>query len=472
MKKIITSICFAGLLLSAKAQPTVNIVPFATGLNIAISAITHANDDRLFIAGQTGYIRIADVNGNVNPKPFLDIHTKVTPTSVGNAGEQGLLGLAFSPNYANDGTFYVNYTNKTGNGNTVIARYHVTSNPDSADAASEEILMTIYQPYSNHNGGCLQFGADGYLYIGMGDGGDAGDPQNRAQNPDSLLGKMLRIDVSGPTGYAIPSTNPFVSGGARPEIWAIGVRNPWRFSFDRVTHDLWIGDVGQNAWEEVDKQPASSVGGENYGWRCYEGNHAYSTGGCSPIGSYVAPVYEYSHSATSGCSITGGYVYRGGNNTAMYDYYFFADYCNTKIYALPSSGTTATVAGTFAGKEFTTFGENSAAELFIGDQATGTVYRVVQTNVSVEESSGDVIQQSVYPNPNKGNFTYEFTMNRSAVAEISIVDVVGKVNNVITKEFSKGKNMFELNQRLAPGMYVLKIKTDAGVAYKKFEVTL
>ena len=267
---------------TAKTQPSINLQQIATGFNRPVD-IVHAGDNRLFIVEQNnGRIRIMDQDGNINPTNFLDIGSRVGST----ANEQGLLGLAFHPNYASNGYFYVNYT--ATNGNTNISRFTVSANPDVANANSEVILLTVSQPYNNHNGGGIKFGPDGYLYIGMGDGGSGGDPGNRAQNTTNLLGKMLRIDVDGGSPYSIPVDNPFVNNGSvSNEIWAIGVRNPWRFSFDRQTGDLWIADVGQGDWEEINMQPAASNGGENYGWRCYEGNIAFETAGCSSVSSFL-----------------------------------------------------------------------------------------------------------------------------------------------------------------------------------------
>jgi len=301
--------------------------------------ITNAGDGsgRLFITLQDGKIIIWD-GTQVLATPFLDID----PIVNSSGSEQGLLGLAFHPDYKSNGYFYVNYTDNTG-GDTVIARYSVSAaNPNVANPASALILMEIDQPFSNHNGGQLQFGPDGYLYIGMGDGGSAGDPFNNGQNLTKLLGKMLRIDVNGLVGqppdcggsnYTIPSNNPFVDGlgGNCDEIWQLGLRNPWRFTFDRLTGDMYIGDVGQDSWEEVDRQPAGSAGGQNWGWRCYEGNHPFNTAGCGPISDYDGPIVEYSHSL--GCSITGGYVYRGpvmpglGQGT-----YVYADFCSGRVW--------------------------------------------------------------------------------------------------------------------------------------------
>ncbi len=265
--------------------PQLRFIKVLSGLTSPVH-VTHAGDasGRLFIVEQRGKIRIAK-DGALLSQPFLDIQSRVSC-----CGERGLLSVAFPPGYASKGHFYVNYTNTAGN--TVIARYRITSNPDVADPASETILLTVNQPYANHNGGQLAFGPrDGYLYIGMGDGGSSGDPQNNAQTPSALLGKILRIDVeSGAAPYALPPSNPFLNNAAyRQEIWATGVRNPWRFSFDRETGDLYIADVGQDKYEEVNVQPAASVGGENYGWNVTEGLHCYVQTTCSTTG-FTLPV--------------------------------------------------------------------------------------------------------------------------------------------------------------------------------------
>ena len=284
-------------------------------------AVVNAGDDRLFIVEQDGYIKILHTNGTVTT--FLDIHARVNSTG----DEQGLLGLAFHPDYASNGYFYVNYINNSGN--TRISRFSVTpGNPELADPLSESILLTITQPYSNHNGGNLEFGPDGYLYCGMGDGGSGGDPGNRAQDITSqLLGKMLRIDINSGTPYGIPPSNPFVGITGDDEIWAYGLRNPWRWSFDRLTGDLWINDVGQDSYEEVDFQPASSAGGENYGWRCYEGNHEYNFSACSPTTTFTYPIFEYTHGDPDGGYVTtGGYVYRGTAFPGLYGKYIFCDF--------------------------------------------------------------------------------------------------------------------------------------------------
>lgn len=340
--------------------------------------ITHAGDGsgRLFVVERDGRIQIVE-NGVVSSTPFLDITSRV-----GSQGyEQGLLSVAFPPDYATSGYFYVNYTDTSGD--TVVARYQVDPNDANlADPNSEEVLLTVDQPYANHNGGQLGFGPnDGYLYIGMGDGGAGGDPQNRAQNPNSLLGKMLRIDVeSGANPYAIPASNPYTqTNGYRGEIWALGLRNPWRFSFDGQTGDLYIGDVGQNTYEEVDYQPASSAGGEDYGWRCKEGFHDFNmTGDCSTL-VLEPPVVEYDHSQGD-CSITGGMVYRGLLDHRMQGIYFYGDYCSGRIWGLArdSAGWQNTLLYD-APFDISSFGEDEAGNLYVTDYTDGVIYAITET---------------------------------------------------------------------------------------------
>ena len=284
------------------AAPEIKARPVVTGVANPV-AITHAGDGsgRLFITLQGGQIIIYD-GTQVLPTPFLDITSLVSA-----GGERGLLGTAFHPSYANNGMLFVNYTDI--NGDTVIARYTVSVNPNLADPNSAFILLTITQPFGNHNGGQLQFGPDGYLYIGMGDGGSGGDPLNNGQDIHTLLGAMLRLDVDHGMPYAIPPGNPYVFSDGLDEIWAIGLRNPWRFSFDRETGDLYIGDVGQNLWEEIDYHAAGTPGGVNFGWRCREGTHDYSFFGDCLTAELTDPIAEYSRA--EGRSVTGGFVYRG-----------------------------------------------------------------------------------------------------------------------------------------------------------------
>jgi len=344
--------------------------PVIGGLELPTD-IQNAGDGsgRLFIVEKPGRILILK-GGQLLPTPFLDISGKVGSRNT----EQGLLGLAFHPKYAQSGLFYVNYTDE--NGNTVIARFHVSAgNPDLADPSSEADILRVDQPYNNHNGGGLAFGPDGYLYIGLGDGGSEDDPLLNGQNLRTLLAKMLRIDVDHGSNYAIPSDNPFVKGGGLPEIWAYGLRNPWRFSFDHVTGDLYIADVGQDAWEEIDFVPAGTPGGLNFGWSFFEGMHAYK--GQPPANaSFSLPVTEYSHA--DGCSVTGGYVYRGAALPEWQGVYFYGDYCSGNIWGMRVVNGSASQAKILftTNAQITTFGVDEAGEIYLADYGTGELLRL------------------------------------------------------------------------------------------------
>ena len=359
---------------SALGQPIV-LEQIASGLAMPV-AITHAGDSRLFITQQRGTIVIYD-GVRVLPAPFLDIRNIVLCCN-----ERGLLSAAFHPRYAENGFFYVSYTHPTGD--AVIARYsRSATDPNQADSTTGVVLLQIpHRQFANHNGGQLQFGPDGYLYFGMGDGGSGGDPSNRAQNLAELLGKMLRIDVDSGSPYGIPPSNPFVNqAGARPEIWAYGLRNPWRFSFDRINGDLWIADVGQGLWEEVNFQRASSIGGENYGWRLMEGTHCFNPGSNCNNGSLVLPVIEYDHSQNA-CSVTGGYVYRGSKYPRLQGTYIYGDYCNGMIWGATrtSSGGVTTRVLTDTGLLISTFGEDAAGEIYVTDHVGGVLFHIADPN--------------------------------------------------------------------------------------------
>jgi glucose/arabinose dehydrogenase len=317
---------------------------------------------RLFVLEQAGRVQIVQ-NGQPLQSPYLDIVSRVGSAS----NEQGLLGLAFHPRYAENGFFYVNYTDL--NGDTVIARFQVSpDDPNRADPGSEKRLLAVPQPYPNHNGGQVAFGPDGYLYLGLGDGGSAGDPQGNGQSLDTLLGKILRIDVDSGDPYAIPADNPYASGGGRAEIWASGLRNPWRFSFDHLTGDLYIGDVGQNQIEEIDFLASGAPGGANFGWNFFEGTAAYE--GAPPPGlQVIPPVAEYTHQM--GCSVTGGVVYRGSRLPAWQGIYLFGDYCSGMVWGLvwdaQGSWQNQILFGPIG--RITSFGQDEQGEVYLVDQS-------------------------------------------------------------------------------------------------------
>jgi glucose/arabinose dehydrogenase len=345
----------------------------ASGLNFPLYLTAPPGDPRLFIVEKGGTIRIVK-DGALLPTPFLDITPKVS-----TGGEQGLLGLAFDPSYAASGRFIVHYTDV--NGNTTVSAFHVSAgSPDQADPASETILLTVPQPFDNHNGGQILFGPDGKLYLGLGDGGSENDPDGRGQSLTDLLGDIVRVDVTDGSGYTVPADNPFVGRtDARPEIWSYGLRNPWRFSFDAATGDLYIADVGQDQWEEVDVAPAAQGAGRgaNYGWSVMEGMHCFGGASCDPS-RYTLPVLEYSH--REGCSITGGYVYRGAAIPDLQGHYFYSDFCQGWVRSFRmENGQVVDQAQwpTLApGGSVTSFGVDAAGELYIMNSG-GQVFRIV-----------------------------------------------------------------------------------------------
>jgi glucose/arabinose dehydrogenase len=350
-----------------RVAAAVGVREIVRGLESPVHLTSPPGDARLFIVEQPGRIRIVE-NGRLLATPFLDITDRVRW-----GGERGLLSVAFHPQYSKNGLLFVNYTNRAGN--THIERYHVSPDRNRADPGSARLLLEIDQPYSNHNGGLVAFGPDGMLWIGMGDGGSANDPHGNGQNTATLLGKMLRIDVDRAPAYAVPHGNPFADGrGGRPEIWATGLRNPWRFAFDRVTGLLYIADVGQNRWEEIDIVPASTAG-LNFGWNQREGAHPFRRGA---DGALVEPLHEYGHD--SGCSVTGGYVYRGRELPELQGHYFFADYCQGWVQSFRYDGRSVGGLRRWALGDLgavTSFGEDAAGELYILSQ-DGRVFRLVR----------------------------------------------------------------------------------------------
>ena len=377
------------LLTAAQAAAQVASEPWITGLDHPVRLVAPVDDDRLFVVERGGRV-LAFTQAGAFIDTFLDVSSLTTESS-----ERGLLGLAFAPDYATSGRFYISYTDRDGDSR--LARYAVSSDPDRADPASGAILLTVAQPAGNHNGGHIEFGPDGMLYFGLGDGGGGGDPQNNAQDDQTLLGKLLRLDVSGPGGYAIPPDNPHLGRPPLDEIWAKGLRNPWCWSFDRLSGDLYIADVGQGELEEINVRPAGWPGGANYGWRLMEGTACYNPDtGCFRPG-LTLPVHEYTHGGSPfRCSISGGYVYRGADIPQLKGQYFYADYCSAEVWSLtwteaegatnvrnwtaqlePSGGFGAIAA----------FGQDAAGELYVLAYDRGTVYRLVPSASSVPPAS-------------------------------------------------------------------------------------
>ncbi|MGB2691069.1 MAG: PQQ-dependent sugar dehydrogenase [Thermodesulfobacteriota bacterium] len=381
MNKIKSIIIFFLILLAPMITNTwaIQTQRVATGFSNPLFLTSPPDDfQRLFIVEQnSAQIKIIK-NGTVLTTPFLDLNSKA-----GSGGEQGLLGLAFDPEYATNGFFYVNYTNNSGD--TVLTRYTVSGNPDIADPGSEIVFATIDQPFGNHNGGMLAFSPnDGFLYYFLGDGGSGNDPGNRAQNSQNILGKIHRIDVNG--GFTVPAENPFVGDPSTLDsIWSLGVRNPWRASFDRLNGDLYFGDVGQGQREEISWQPSVSGGGENYGWRCMEGNRCTGLSGCACNDpGLTLPLHDYTH-ASGNCSVTGGYVYRGSAIPSLDGTYFFADYCSGRIWSFKWNGSVLTefqertselVPDIGSINNITSFGEDAAGELYIVDQ-DGEIFKII-----------------------------------------------------------------------------------------------
>ena len=441
-----------------------NLELFASNLNKPVS-IKHAGGNKLYVTERQGTISIVNEDGTVNPIPFLDIDTKVIDNS-SNSDERGLLGLAFHPDYGSNGFFYVNYIDNDGD--TVISRFtRNTTNPYIADYSSELIILAYDQPYSNHNGGDLAFDSNGYLYIASGDGGSGGDPQDNSQNTNSLLGKILRIDINSTAGtenYTIPSDNPFVGNpNTREEIWAYGLRNPWKFSFDRLNGDLWIGDVGQNDIEEINKV-SSTASGLNYGWRCYEANAPYNLNNCSDSSNMTFPVADYDHfnDGLPKCSITGGYRYRGTNFPGFEGWYFFADYCSGEIgyllYDQINDEWNMTLE-LFSGY-WSAFGEDVNGEIYVTSLISGNIFKLIDTALSLDDNQLNTI--SLYPNPTKNELNINFGSinNFTTSAEILICDLQGKIIKTIIRNTDVVQKVN--TSEFSTGIYILKIIAENG----------
>jgi len=474
--------CLRGFLLSSiwfsvsgLSQPIqlVNAFPSLTFTKPVF--LTHSNDrtNRIFVVQQNGLIRVFPNDSAVTSySTFLDISNKINSSS----GEEGLLGLAFHPQYKSNGYFYVNYTAPNPR-RTVVARYSIDpSNPNRADPLSEVKILEINQPFSNHNGGMLMFGVDGDLYIGMGDGGSGGDPYNNAQNLSVLLGKMLRINVDSTgatTSYSVPSDNPFRGNtqGYREEIWAWGLRNPWRFSQDPVTGEIWVGDVGQDAWEELDLLQK----GANYGWRITEGAHCYNpSSGCSMTG-ITMPVKEYSHSADD-CSITGGYVYRGKLRPDLVGAYVYADYCTGRIWELryTSGRVTSDSLLIRAPFQISSFGTDQENELYICSYSNGAIYRFARTTITEGYNpDGDIPAKFMlgenYPNPFNPSTTIPYELPRSADVVLKVTDILGREVATLVEEYQQaGQYRFLFDApNLSTGTYIYELQAGSFTNRKK-----
>ncbi|WP_241330901.1 PQQ-dependent sugar dehydrogenase [Chryseobacterium arthrosphaerae] len=445
MKKLLFCISiFSSLIGNAQS---INLEEFVSGLTSPVE-ITNANDSRLFVVQQNGIIKIIQPNGTVNATNFLNISSKIN-----FGGERGLLGLAFHPQYSVNGYFFVYYNNPAGN--IIVARYTVSStDPNVANASSEKILLNIPKPFANHNGGSIHFAPDGKLWIITGDGGSGGDPNNNAQNKNSLLGKMLRIDVDAtdPTPYNIPPDNPFAGAGVdgADEIWAYGLRNAWKYSFDLTTGNVMIADVGQENIEEINKMPITQAG-INYGWRCYEGNNAYNTAGCAAQSTMTFPIAVYDHSGNK-CSITGGYVYRGTQYPALQGKYFFADYCSTQIGILDSNNT-ITWTSAYSGNNFSTFGQDSQKELYVAAVNSGKIFKITTGTLSTKEND-PLATVKIYPNPASKEIFIEGIKDKKVTAEI--ISAEGR-KVLETGQVTSGKSI-DISG-IAAGVYFINVKS-------------
>ncbi|MBS3944441.1 MAG: PQQ-dependent sugar dehydrogenase [Melioribacter sp.] len=421
--------------------------------------IQHPGDgsNRLFVVSQPGIIYLFENNNNTTiKKVFLDIRDKVL-----FGGEQGLLGIAFHPDYKTNGYFYINYTTSNPR-RSIVSRFRVSNNdPDVADRNSELILLTVDQPYSNHNGGQTSFGPDGYLYISFGDGGSGGDPQNYAQNLRSLLGKILRIDVnktSGNLNYSIPDDNPYKgnTNGLREEIYAFGLRNVWRFSFDNVTNNLWAADVGQNAWEEINIIEK----GKNYGWRIMEGNHCFNPPNNCNTTNLTMPIWEYGRNSQGGYSVTGGFVYRGPSASELSGKYIYGDFVSGNIWALEMNGNNVKNQLLFStNHSISTFGIDENNELYFANYNTGKLYkfRGMATKVGSNYLPGEYRLFQNFPNPFNPATNISFSIPRESFVSLKIYDSLGiEIANLVDELMSAGYYNVEFNgegKNIASGIY-------------------
>lgn len=464
--KYVTILCFLLLLNFCNHAQTQYIRAFPNlsfSNPIDIQSIND-NTNRLFVVSQTGIINVFENNSSVSTSSiFLDIKDRVA-----YGGEKGLLGLAFHPDYLSNGYFFVNYT--TNNPlRTVISRFSTsTENIDSADKLSEQILLEVEQPFENHNGGQIAFGNDGYLYISLGDGGSGGDPGNRAQNLSTLLGKILRINIDnkeGEKGYSIPSDNPFVGNSQNilEEIFAYGLRNVWRFSFDG-TGRLWAADVGQNSWEEIN----IIENGRNYGWRIMEGFHCFNPSSNCDQSNLTLPIWEYDHSSSGGYSITGGYLYEGINAPDIINKYIYGDFINGNIWAFNPLDKTNVLMFSYGGL-ISTFGIDQNKDLYFADHSTGEIYKFIDNGVnyvnSVKELNFKLDQN--YPNPFNPTTIIKYSVPNEHLAGSS-AKVILRINDVLGNEISTLVNTYQ-----KPGDYQIEFNAEnisAGVYFYTLNV--
>ena len=448
------------------------VTPVVAGLDNPVRVTAPNGDSRLFVVERPGRIRVFDLDGT-SRGVFLDIASQVS-----SGGERGLLGLAFPPDYAVSGRFYVNFTN--ANGDTRIDRFSVDpGDPDRALASSQENLLVIAQPASNHNGGELAFGPDGMLFVGMGDGGSS----DNAQDDQTLLGKMLRLDVSPASGYAVPADNPFVATAPLDEIWALGLRNPWCFSFDRMTGDLYIADVGQSTLEEIDILAVDDDSGQNLGWSLMEGDACYSpSSGCND-GSLMMPVYTYTHGGSPyRCSISGGLVYRGDAVPSLQGRYLFSDYCSGQIWAMtwtPDQGVTAVddltdELGPVGGYDsVVAFGQDGHDEMYIVDMGAGTVYGLEGASPVIPGAGGPVLEQNV-PNPFNPSTRIDYRLAEAGHVTLQILDLAGhRLATLVAAEQPEGPHRVfwdgtdDGGRRLGAGIYLYRLEAAQQVVTRK-----
>lgn len=440
MKKLLLILSFA--FATGISAQQISLEEFVTIPSPTEIITSPTNDNRLFVVQQLGVIRIVNPDGSIANDNFLTITNLVN-----FGGERGLLGLAFHPQFSTNRYFFVYYN--TPEGHIRVSRFTANSeNPNTTNISSIKVLLTIPKPFSNHNGGSMHFDNDGYLWISTGDGGGAGDPNGNSQNKNSLLGKMLRIDVDSDNAYNIPPTNPFIGVDGADEIWGYGLRNAWKFSFDRTTNQAWIADVGQGVMEEINKV-STTTSAINYGWRCYEGSGLYNLTDCPSSSTMTFPVAEYNHSGGK-CSITGGYVYRGNLYTDLIGKYIFADYCSAQIGILDN--TTITWTSAFSGNNFTTFGEDNSKQLYIAT-ANGKIFKVKSNVLAVSEINKNQIQIS--PIPAKDFISIKNINDKNLTAEI--LDLSGRV--ILSTNVAENDKSIDVTT-LKSGNYILVLKKD------------